>query len=103
MIARGEFLVQLGIGEETLETWCAAGWISDAPGLTEAELARAALIRELTETLGVNEEGVDVALTLLDQLHGLRRALRAVSQALETLPPAVRDEIQRTLRETGSA
>lgn len=103
MIGRPEFLIQLGIGEETLEAWCAAGWISDAPALTEAELARAALIRELTETLGVNEEGVDVALTLLDQLHGLRRALRAVGQALDMLPPGLRDDLQRTLRETGSA
>jgi chaperone modulatory protein CbpM len=27
--------------------------------------------------MGVNDEGIDVILNLLDQIHGLRRALRA--------------------------
>jgi len=33
------------------------------------------LIRDLKADFGVNDEGVDVILHLVDQLHGLRRAL----------------------------
>jgi chaperone modulatory protein CbpM len=39
------------------------------------DVERAHLIRDLKADLGVNDEGVDVILHLLDQLHGLRRAL----------------------------
>jgi chaperone modulatory protein CbpM len=39
------------------------------------DVARARLIGELQTNFGVNEEGVDIILHLLDQLHGLRRAL----------------------------
>ena len=42
---------------------------------SEADLARAKLIRDLLQDLGVNDEGVGVILNLLDQMHGLRKAL----------------------------
>ena len=42
---------------------------------TEADLARAQLIRDLQHDLGVNREGIGIILNLLDQVHGLRQAL----------------------------
>ncbi|MDQ1078973.1 hypothetical protein [Pseudoroseomonas cervicalis] len=71
------------------------GWLSSEAERPVAELARVALIRDLTEELGVNAAGVDVALRLLDQLHGLRAALRAV---LEGLPPEARAAALASLR-----
>jgi hypothetical protein len=38
-------------------------------------VARAQLIRDLKDDLGVNDEGVGVILNLVDQVHGLRRVL----------------------------
>jgi hypothetical protein len=49
---------------------------------SEADLARAQLIRDLIQDLGVNHEGVGVILNLLDQMHGLRRALADVLQSV---------------------
>jgi chaperone modulatory protein CbpM len=98
MIARAEFLLRAEISEQTLEAWVAEGWICGGPDLSEAELARAALIRDLTERLGVNAEGVAVALALIDQIHGLRRALRQVSAALDRLPEPLRTEALAALR-----
>lgn len=95
MIRREDFLLQSGVVETTLELWVSEGWLSSEPDRPVAELARAALIRDLTEDLGVNAEGVDVALSLLDQLHGLRAALRAV---LEGLPPEARAAALASLR-----
>ena len=40
------------------------------------DLARAQLIRDLREDLGVNDEGISVVLHLVDQMHGLRRSMR---------------------------
>ena len=45
---------------------------------TDADLARAHLIQEMHQNMGVNRAGIDVALHLLDQVHGLRRALFAL-------------------------
>ncbi len=49
---------------------------------SEADLARAELIRDLMQDLGVNDEGVGVILNLLDQMHGLRRALADTLQSV---------------------
>ncbi len=67
--------------EETLREWVAAGWVrieASAVGepLSEADEARCNLICDLKQNMGVNDDGIDVILHLLDQIHGLRRALR---------------------------
>ena len=46
------------------------------------DVARARLIGNLQTDLGVNDEGVDIILHLLDQLHGLRRALNQMHKDL---------------------
>ena len=43
--------------------------------------------------MGVNDEGIDVALDLLDQVHGLRQALRRLGSALHALPEPLRQGI----------
>jgi chaperone modulatory protein CbpM len=76
------FVVHAKINVHTLEAWVEAGWL--VPGRVEGrlhysdvDLARAHLINDLAG-LGVNEAGVPIVLDLVDQLHGLRRALRDV-------------------------
>jgi len=70
-----------------LETWIEAGWL--APPQTEPELmfsdvdlARAQLIRDLREDLGVNDEGISVILHLIDQMHGLRHSVRSLLEEM---------------------
>ena len=46
--------------------------------LSDVDLARAQLIRDLREDLGVNDEGVAVILHLLDQMHGLRGSMQGL-------------------------
>jgi len=70
-----------GIAYVAIETWIAQGWIrvdDDAATLGEIDRARARLIRDLKERLGVNDEGIPIILDLVDQVHGLRHALREV-------------------------
>jgi chaperone modulatory protein CbpM len=81
-----EFVLQARIETEVLDRWISAGWLMPSardadPEFSELDLARAHLIRDLFG-LGVNDEAVPIVLDLVDQLHGLRRALReAVAQA----------------------
>ena len=57
------------------------------------------LVRDLREAMGVNDEGVSVALDLVDRLHATRLVLKRVASALQELPEPVRTEALRVLRE----
>lgn len=77
-----------------LRVWVRQGWIRPAAkaerAFSEADMARAALIRDLEDELGFDEEQVPVLLNLIDQIHGLRAELKTLLEALEELPEDVR-------------
>ena len=88
-ISKQEFLVLSGLRHETLNAWLEEQWLIPSEPSVEAsfsdiDVARAQLIRDLKEDLGVNDEGVGVILKLIDQLHGLRRALIDLHQAVRS-------------------
>jgi chaperone modulatory protein CbpM len=83
-----EFLSRAGLEVETLDIWLEQHWLipdqtSGGLNFSEMDLARAHLIRDLKADFGVNDEGVDVVLHLVDQLHGLRRALAQLNRNLQ--------------------
>jgi chaperone modulatory protein CbpM len=101
-----EFCLASGIGKPTLQIWLEEGWLAAggtrkrtaAPAqsepecvLSDVDLARARLIRDLIDDIGVNEPAIGIILDLVDQLHGLRAALRQASGAYaaqaNALPP----------------
>jgi chaperone modulatory protein CbpM len=87
MINERDFLVRAHLDTATLEVWIRESWIcpdctTSERGYTEMDLARVHLIHDLKHNMGVNDEGLDVILHLIDQMHGLRRAL---AEALATL------------------
>lgn len=86
-----------------IEAWMEAGWIvpsrqGDDVRFSDREVARARLIQDLGERMGVNAEGIAVVLDLLDQVHGLRFALRRLSACLAALPDAQRAAVLAGLR-----
>src|SRR6516162_7426932 len=87
MISKQEFLVRTQIQRETLEAWIQEEWLipgESAGELTfsDADIARAQLIRDLRSDLGVNDEGIGVILNLVDQVHGLRGVLTEVLRSV---------------------
>ena len=60
------------------EEWLIPGGAATEPAFTDADIARAALIRDLRHDLAVNDPGIGVILSLIDQVHGLRRTLADV-------------------------
>ncbi len=95
MITEREFLERARLDRGTLAIWVEEEWL--VPGrtahelaFTEMDLARANLIRDLKDNMGVNDEGLGVILHLLDQMHALRRALAdTLKSARERgIPPA---------------
>jgi chaperone modulatory protein CbpM len=104
MFESREFLLRARLDAASLESWIEAGWLlpheaGPERAFTELDLARARLIHELREAMGVNDEGVAIALGLLDQVHGLRYALRRLSAALQAAPEPLRRDLLARLRD----
>jgi chaperone modulatory protein CbpM len=89
MISIQEFVIRARVEDEALEGWIAAGWIippqrEPEVAFSDVDLARAQLIRDLRDDLGVNDEGISVILHLLDQVHGLRRSMQHLLNEMRT-------------------
>ncbi|MDX2265510.1 MAG: chaperone modulator CbpM [Hyphomicrobiales bacterium] len=83
-----QFARELCIDMNRLHVFIARGWISPLildgrPVFGDVDLARAALIVDLRNEMGINDEGIDVVLDLIDQLYRLRFALGSLIDALE--------------------
>jgi chaperone modulatory protein CbpM len=90
-----EFLLHARLDAKVLDAWLEAGWLAPrrdakASPFSEIDVARAQLIRDLRDDLGVNDEGVSVVLDLVDQVHGLRRMLRELLSSMQAQPDMLR-------------
>src|SRR5262245_31974720 len=103
---RQEFLALARLEAEMLETWVAAGWLipdeaDGSPRFSELDVARAQLINDLKDRIGVNDAGVDVVLHLVDQLHGLRQTMQECLSTMRAQPDDLRerlaDELDRAM------
>ena len=88
MMDKQEFLTSSGLEVQTLEFWIEQRWLipeqtSAGVRFSDIDIARARLIRNLKDDLGANDEGIDVILHLLDQLHDMRRTLAQLRRDLQ--------------------
>jgi chaperone modulatory protein CbpM len=93
-----------GLSEGRLRLWIEEGLVR--PELTgaavrfrEIDLARLRLLVSLGSDLALDDEAVPVVIGLLDQMHGLRHALRALGQAVGRQPEAVQVRIRAAVAE----
>ncbi|HEV7480137.1 MAG TPA: chaperone modulator CbpM, partial [Roseiarcus sp.] len=70
------------------EEWLIPSGAADELAFTDMDLARANLIRDLKDNMGVNNEGLGVILHLLDQMHSLRRVLAATLESARDRRPS---------------
>lgn len=97
-----EFRDRLRIEVTVLEFWIEQGWVIPAAGqggrlFRDIDLARGALIRDLTDRMGVNDDGIDIVMGLLDQIHGLRSTLNDVMAAISHQTEDVQYRILRDM------
>jgi chaperone modulatory protein CbpM len=85
MLTIEQLQVHLNLDAGTLQLWIEEGWLLPRRDrdltFSEGDVARAQLILDLTREMGVNDEGIGIILSLVDQMHGLRRVLRELMQA----------------------
>ncbi|MGB3247079.1 MAG: chaperone modulator CbpM [Sulfitobacter sp.] len=86
-----------------LRLWVSEGWVRPAisehgPVFDELDVARIRLVCDLNKDLSLPRDAVPVVLSLLDQVHGLRRELRDLADAVDRQPDATRKAIVATYR-----
>lgn len=91
IMSKQEFLNVSGLQVQTLELWLEQEWIipdetAAGANFSDRDVARVHLIQDLKSDFGVNDEGVDVILHLMDQLHGLRQAIAALHPGVGKTP-----------------
>ena len=69
----------------------------DGPAFRQIDLARLDLLCELSEQLELEDSALEIVISLVDQLHGVRAELRAVLDALAAEPDEVRIRIADAL------
>jgi len=87
---------------ETLHVWIERGWLAPKRGragyrFQEIDVARLRLILEFRTELDLDEDALDVILPLLDQVHGLRRELHRLADAVNAQPQNIRAQISAHL------
>lgn len=93
MIAFEALLRQVGgLDAAVLERWIEARWVlperaAEGYVFREVDVARVHLIVELTREMSIEEDTMPVVLGLLDQVYALRKRLKSLVQAIESLPP----------------
>ena len=91
------------LAEPELTDWIARGWIqperedSGAYVFDAIDVARIGLIRDLRHAMAIEAETLPLVLSLVDQVYGLRRALRRMAVALHDQPEELREVIRNAV------
>ena len=86
-----------------VERWVARGLLRPA-GAAEAwrfepiDVARAHLLAELVDDIGLDDDTAETVMGLVDQVHTLRAELGLLAKAIAEQPSATRDAIAQALR-----
>jgi chaperone modulatory protein CbpM len=103
MIAFEELLVRFrGLERRELSRWVENRWVlperhADNWVFHEVDVARVELILDIRRDFAVDDEAMELVLSLLDQIYGLRRQMRRLCDAVASQPQEVQDAIRRAL------
>lgn len=86
-----------------LRLWVRMGWVKPSEGeggavFDELDVARIRLICDLQKDMSLPTDSIPVILSLLDQVHGLRRELRTLADAVDAQPEETRRKIIEACR-----
>lgn len=95
-------MLEARIDRQTLENYITREWLRPVYQPTgwyfeEIDIARLQLVCHLTKDIEVNDQGMDVVLSLLDQLYGIRAHAQKLNQAIARQSPEVQAEIRMVM------
>jgi len=98
-----EVVARTEIREGDIVAWVEQSWVlpeteSGRWFFDDSDVARISLIRDLRDDMAINDEAIPLVLRLLDQVYGLREALREIQAAVRELPDEHREALEARLR-----
>jgi chaperone modulatory protein CbpM len=86
-----------------LRLWVRRGWVAPALGeaghvYDETDLARIELVCQLKAEMELGDDAVPIVLSLIDQLHGVRRELKELAAAIDRQPNETRRRVLEAWR-----
>ncbi|TNF21426.1 MAG: MerR family transcriptional regulator [Rhodobacteraceae bacterium] len=99
MLNEGDVVARVARVElRELRLWVREGWVKPAEGeggplFDDLDVARVRLLCDLRKEMALPDDALPVVLSLLDQLHGLRRDLRDLAGAVDAQSEEVRQAI----------
>jgi len=63
------------------------------------DIARLELLCDLSQDLDLDDTALAVVISLVDQLHAVRRDLAALARAMDSLPADLREQIETQMRQ----
>ncbi len=95
--------IHAGLTSLRIERWVARGLLrpvgdSDDWRFEQVDVARARLLAELGDDIGLDEDSVEAIVRLIDQVHTLRDQMALLARAIADQPPATREAIAASLR-----
>jgi chaperone modulatory protein CbpM len=107
MTSLDELLRQNGLTEIHLERWVARGLLrpreaGESWSFEQVDVARARLLAELSDDIGLDEDTVETVVSLVDQVHTLRAQLSLLARAIADQPSATQEAIAVALRRLGA-
>jgi chaperone modulatory protein CbpM len=82
-----------------IERWIARGLVRR--DLEPIDTARARLLNELADDIGLDDDTVEAVIALIDQVHTLRGQLALLAEAIAQQPPETREAIAVALKRLG--
>lgn len=98
-----EVLVRVGpLTREHLSRFVTARMVHPSEGergriFRPADLARLELLCDLCDAFEMQDDALDLVMSLIDQLHGVRAELKAVMDALSREPEEVRTRVMESV------
>lgn len=86
-------LVRFVEGEFVKPERDAGAWV-----FRRVDLARLELLCDLSQDMDLDETGLDIVISLLDQLHAARQDLATMARAIDALPTDLRDRILTAMK-----
>jgi chaperone modulatory protein CbpM len=86
-----------------VERWVARGLLrpvgtAEAWRFEQIDVARAHMLAELADDIGLDDDTMETVVGLLDQVHTLRAQLALLAKAIAEQPPTTRDAIAAALQ-----
>lgn len=104
MLLIEDVLDQLGHqpDRDTLQNYITRTWIApietpDAMYFEEIDITRIRLVHQLQYEMDINDEAMDIILSLIDQMYGMQEALRLMQDAVLQQPDDVQNNIRKVL------